>query len=77
MNDAQSRSGALLLRAEEVGHLLGIGRSKVYELIAVGELPIVRVGRSLRVNRLALERWVEARTSGGGAEREGEGRGGG
>jgi excisionase family DNA binding protein len=73
MNDERSANGALLLRAEEVGHLLGIGRSKVYELIAAGELPVVEVGRSLRVNRLALERWVEARTSGGGAEQEDRG----
>jgi excisionase family DNA binding protein len=74
MNDVRNGSGALLLRAEEVGHLLGIGRSKVYELIAVGELPVVRVGRSLRVNRLALERWIDSRTRGGGAELEDRGR---
>ena len=29
---------ALLLRAEEVAHALGVGRSRVYELIATGEL---------------------------------------
>jgi excisionase family DNA binding protein len=74
MNDVRSANGALLLRAEEVGRLLGIGRSKVYELIAAGELPVVRVGGSLRVNRLALERWIEASTSGRGAEQEVQGR---
>ncbi len=74
MNDVRNGTGALLLRAEEVAHLLGIGRSKVYELIAAGELPVVRVGRSLRVNRLALERWIEDRTRGGAAEVEDRGR---
>src|SRR5947209_7942293 len=32
-----------LLRAEEVAELLGIGRSKSYELIASGDLPSLRI----------------------------------
>ena len=68
MSDARGANGALLLRAEEAASLLGIGRSKVYELIATGELPVVTVGRSRRVNRLALERWIEAHTHGGDDE---------
>jgi excisionase family DNA binding protein len=55
----------LLLRAEEVRMLLGIGRSKVFEMMARGELPVVRMGRSVRVPREALEQWIADRTGGG------------
>ena len=52
----------LLLRAGEVAKLLGLGRSTVFALLAAGELPVVRIGRSVRVPRVALERWVDERT---------------
>jgi excisionase family DNA binding protein len=49
----------LLIRVEEAATLLGVGRSTVYEKIAANELPgVVRLGRSVRVSREALESWV-------------------
>ncbi len=53
----------ILLRAEEVASALSIGRSKAYEMIASGELPVVRIGRSVRGSAEALREWVEDRTS--------------
>ncbi len=53
----------LLLRAEEVQKALGLGRSKVYEMMASGELPAVRIGRAVRVPAAALPEWVKARAS--------------
>lgn len=50
------------MRAEEVARTLGLGRSKVYEMMQSGELPVVRIGRSVRVSRVALEEWVQANT---------------
>jgi len=38
--------------------LLGLSRSRVYQLIAQGELPAVRQGRAIRVPRAAWERWL-------------------
>ncbi len=52
----------MLLRASEVGTLLGLGRSTIFELLAAGELPTVRIGRAVRVPRQALEDWVRQRT---------------
>ncbi len=50
----------LLLRVEEVAEALGIGRSKAYELITAGELPVVRLGRCVRVPAAAVRGWMEA-----------------
>jgi excisionase family DNA binding protein len=49
----------LLLRIPEVAEALGLGRTKVYELIADGVLPTIRVGRAVRVSVTALQKWVE------------------
>ena len=48
----------LLLRPDEAAEVLGVGRSKLYELLAAGDLPSVRIGRAVRVPVSALERWV-------------------
>ncbi len=60
-NDLETQ-GKLLLRAREVSARTGYGLSTVYLMMANGELPTVRRGRSVRVNARALERWVESRT---------------
>jgi excisionase family DNA binding protein len=47
------------LTVPEVAEELHIPRTRCYELIAVGELPAVRIGeRSIRVNRRELERFL-------------------
>ena len=51
----------LLLRIPEVAETLGIGRTKIYELIATGELPAVRFGRAVRISVSTLQKWVEER----------------
>ena len=53
----------LLLRADEVAKALGLGRSKAYEMMATGVLPVVRIGRSVRVPANALSDWVEEATA--------------
>ena len=44
-----------VLTVEEVAAELRIGRSAAYSAVARGEIPAVRIGRSLRVPRHALE----------------------
>ena len=39
----------LLLKADEVAKMLGLGRTKVYEMMASGKLPVVRIGTAVRV----------------------------
>lgn len=53
----------MLLKPAEVGELLGLGRSRIYELLASGELPSLRIGRSIRIPVNRLQQWIEERHS--------------
>lgn len=44
---------------EEVAELLRVSRSRVYQLGRERLLPIVRIGRQVRVEEGALRRWIE------------------
>ena len=50
----------LLLRIPEAAEVLGIGRSTLYELMATGEIPVVRIGRAVRIPRIAIADWVDS-----------------
>jgi excisionase family DNA binding protein len=54
-----ANAGQLLLTPEQVAEALAIGRTRVYELMASGALPSIRLGRSRRVARHALSRFVD------------------
>ena len=47
-----------LLKVEEAARLLRIGRNTCYDLIRQGEIPHVRLGRIIRVQRFGLESWI-------------------
>lgn len=47
------------LKVPEVARVLRIARSRAYELVGNGEIPSVRIGRSVRVSRRELDRWLE------------------
>jgi len=53
----------LLLKPDEVAHLLGIGRSKAYAMINANEIPSIRMGGSLRVPLAGLKAWVAEKTA--------------
>ena len=54
-----------LLTVVEAAQQLGISRSKLYELLADGELPSVRIGRTRRIATSALEQFVAQRSETG------------
>jgi excisionase family DNA binding protein len=49
---------ALLLNVPEAAALLRLGRNRTYELVADGRLPAVRVGRTIRIPRQAIEIFI-------------------
>ena len=53
----------LLLTPREAADLLGIGRSKLYELLQAGQIPSVRIGKCRRIPATALRELVERLSS--------------
>ena len=47
------------LKVPEVAEVLRIARSRAYELVGSGEIPSIKIGRSVRVSRRELDRWLE------------------
>lgn len=52
----------LSYRPAEVRKLIGIGRTKLRELLSSGEIESFSVGRARLVSRTAIERWVTQST---------------
>jgi excisionase family DNA binding protein len=53
-------SSPLLLTPEEAATVLRIGRTTIYALMKAGELRPVHIGRSCRLPRAELERYVRS-----------------
>jgi excisionase family DNA binding protein len=53
-------SGRLLLTPAEAARALSIGRTRVYELMASGQLRSVKIGRSRRIPVAALASFIKA-----------------
>jgi excisionase family DNA binding protein len=49
----------LLVPITESCRLLGVGRTKLYELIASGELRLRKIGRKSLIAMSDLQRWAE------------------
>ncbi len=58
---------AVLLKPDDAAARLGIGRSKLFELLAAGLIESVTIGRSRRITPAALSRYVESLSSTGDA----------
>lgn len=56
--DESTDQQPLLLKPLECAHLLAIGRSTMFELLARNELPVIRIGRCVRIRRDRLEEWI-------------------
>jgi len=58
--DGVTTDERLLLRPVEAAERLGIGRTKLYELLRSGELRSVKIGGARRVSATALADFVAA-----------------
>jgi excisionase family DNA binding protein len=57
-------SQPLLLTVPQACKALGLGKTKVYELIATEGLPVVRFGKAVRISPKSLQQWLERRQPG-------------
>ena len=51
----------LLLKVSEAGEMIGVGRTRMYELIYTNSIQSCRIGKSIRISRKTLEAWVAER----------------
>lgn len=56
----------LLFTTDEAAHVLSVGRTTIYMLMRAGELKPVHIGRSCRISRGELERYVARIDAGDG-----------
>lgn len=50
--------GKKLLKLQEVARILGLGEQQVYRYAREGILPVIHIGRQLRVDPEALDTWI-------------------
>jgi excisionase family DNA binding protein len=55
----QPATAARLLTAAEAGEYIGRTEGAVRQLIFKQDLPVVRTGRCVRIDRKDLDRWIE------------------
>ena len=48
-----------LVTMTEAARFLGIGKTKLAELVRSGELTVVRIGTAIRIPTEALQAWIE------------------
>ena len=62
--DAGATALPPVLTVDEAARLLRVNRKTLYDAVRAGEVPgVVRVGRSIRIGRDALLRWMEGNGS--------------
>lgn len=52
----------ICVRINDAARMIGIGRTKLYELISAGELETVKIGNATRVTTASLYGYVERRS---------------
>lgn len=48
----------LVLSVTEAAELLGVGRNHLYDMVADGQIPHIRLGRLIKIPRSSLESWL-------------------
>ncbi|TIW73406.1 MAG: helix-turn-helix domain-containing protein [Mesorhizobium sp.] len=56
-------SELLVMTVPEAGAKLGLGRNAAYEAAAKGEIPTIRIGKLIKVPKVALERMLDNASS--------------
>jgi len=55
----------LLVTVPAAAEMCAISRSKMYQLVAAGEIPVARFGRCARIRRVDLEEWIAGKLDSG------------
>ena len=53
----------ITMTVKETAQYLGVSKELIYKMIKVGNfVPVLRVGRSIRIQKTKLEEWIEEQT---------------
>ena len=63
--NSSNKVQTVLLSAAAVGELLSVSVRTVRRMIAAGEVPVVRIGRAVRVRRVDIEALIGRNLTGG------------
>ncbi|PZU68030.1 helix-turn-helix domain-containing protein [Sphingobium sp.] len=53
----------ICVRVNEAARMIGVGRTKLYALIAAGEIDAVRLGRATRITTASLHELIKRRSA--------------
>lgn len=53
------QTAPFVVDVKEAGHLLGIGPTKVYDLMRTRKLAFVKIGRSTRIELAAIQDYID------------------
>jgi excisionase family DNA binding protein len=63
MNGHHQPVEPICVRINDAARMIGVGRTKLYELISSGELETVKIGKATRVTTASLHAMVKRRCS--------------
>ncbi len=63
--NSSNKMQTVLLSAEAVGELLSVSVRTVRRMIAAGHIPVVRIGRAVRIRRVDIEALIGRNLTGG------------
>ena len=55
----QQSGEPICVKVNDAARMIGVGRTKLYELIANGELETIKIGKATRITTASLHRLVE------------------
>ena len=64
MSQPTSSAPRLLMRAREAAFMLNISARKLWGLTAGGQIPVIRIGRSVRYAEADLRAWIDRQRGG-------------
>lgn len=54
----------LLVTVKEAQEILHVGRNRMYGLVKTKEIPSIKIGTSIRIEKAALEEWIKKQGKG-------------
>jgi len=49
----------ICVKVNEAARMIGVGRTKLYELIASGEIEVIKLGKSTRITTASLHKLIK------------------